>query len=807
MIALLASHCLSESSSKATGTIRGIVFTVEPDGIHSVLPYATVSLKGPVKSETQSDKQGAYVFESVQPGSYVVTATAPGLNATTTVRVEPRSALVIPLQLNVDMVTSTITVKASADPAPFETSAQSVTIHGSAVDNAPNKSERWEELLPLVPGVVRGPDGRLNLKGASSTQAGWLVNSSNATDPATGEEAMNLPIDVVSSVKVLSDPYDPQYGRFTGAISSVKTRTGNFDNWHFSIQDLAPRARKRGGHFVGIESFTPRATVTGPLIKDKVAVTQSFEYRFVRTPVESLPPLQRDRKLESFESFTQLDLNIGPKQTATASFALFPQKRDYLGLNTFTPQPSTPNLHTRGYQAALQHHYETDAGGLLTSRVSYERFNADVFPNSAEPYRLLVETTEGGFFNTQKRRTDTSEWQELYQLSPKQFWGSHELKLGLDYIHHAYDGRQQFSPVDIVGVAGFPLERIGFGAPTSFRIHQHSIAWFGGDTWVAGPRLTFDVGVRFNRDSLTTATNVAPRAGLTLALTRDRRTLLRAGAGLFYGRLPLNVPAFPFFPDRMVQLLGPSGRVTGSAPYVNAITASMRNPRSEVWNAEIDRQVLKNLLIRVAFQQRNTIDSLTVNPITSAGTRVLSLSTTGREFYRELQITGRYHVHRSTINASYIRSRAIGDLNDFDEFFGNDPQAVIQESQRGRLDFDSPNRFLAWGEIAAPWKLTLTPVVDVHAGFPYSVKNQLRDFVGPRNAMRFPRFISIDLEVLREIHLPVFKEHKAKVGFGVFNLFNHFNPRDVQSDLDSYRFGTFFNQVPRTFRGKFVLEF
>ena len=807
LIALLASHCLSKSGPEATGTVRGAVFTADSYGGHSVLPYATIRLEGPAPEETQSDKQGAYIFESVKPGPYVVTATAPGLKATTNVQVEPGSTLVVPLQVSLDVVTSTVTVKASADPAPSETSAQSVTINGSTVDNAPNKSERWEEILPLVPGVVRGPDGRLNLKGASSTRAGWLVNSANVTDPATGDKAMNLPIDVVSSVKVISNPYDPEYGRFTGAISSVETRTSNFDDFHFSIQNLLPRPRKRGGDFIGIGAFTPRLTLTGPLLKDKIAFTQSFEYRFVRTPVESLPPLQRDMKLESFDSFTQFDLNISSKQTATVSFAVFPQKLDYLGLNTFTPQPSTPDLHTRGYQAALQHRYVTDAGELLISQFSYKHFDADVFPNSTDPYRLLVETTEGGFFNRQKRQTDSTGWQEIYQLSPKQFWGSHQLKFGIDYSHSTYDGRQQFSPVDIVGVAGYPLERIQFGAPSTFSIHQNEFAWFAGDQWAIEPRLAFDFGLRFDRDSITDATNVAPRAGLTLALTRDQKTLLRAGGGLFYDRVPLNAPAFPFFPGRILQMLDPAGPVISSNPYRNEIIPNLRNPRSEVWNAEVDRQVLDNLLIRIAFQQRNTVHNLVVNPITSPAANTLSLANRGREFYREFQITGRYQAHRSTINASYIRSRAFGELNDFDQFFGSDPQAVLQGNQRGRLDFDSPNRLLAWGEIAAPWKLTLTPVFDVHTGFPYSVENQLREFVGPRNTVRFPRFTSIDLEVLREIHLPVFEEHKAKIGFGVFNLFNHFNPRDVQSDLDSYRFGAFFNQVPRTFRGKFVLEF
>jgi hypothetical protein len=41
----------------------------------------------------------------------------------------------------------------------------------------------------------------------------------------------------------------------------------------------------------------------------------------------------------------------------------------------------------------------------------------------------------------------------------------------------------------------------------------------------------------------------------------------------------------------------------------------------------------------------------------------------------------------------------------------------------------------------------------------------------------------------------------------VFNLFNQFNPRDVQADVDSVRYGGLFNGVGRTFRGKFILDF
>ena len=127
------------------------------------------------------------------------------------------------------------------------------------------------------------------------------------------------------------------------------------------MQNLFVRPRKRDGDFVGIESATPRITLTGPLVKNKIAFTQSFEYRFIRTPVSSLPQLQRDMKLEGFNSFSQLDAMLSQRQSLTASFALYPQKLNYLGLNTFTPQPSTPDLHQRGYMASIQHRYATGA--------------------------------------------------------------------------------------------------------------------------------------------------------------------------------------------------------------------------------------------------------------------------------------------------------------------------------------------------------------------------------------------------------------------------------------------------------------
>jgi hypothetical protein len=211
-------------------------------------------------------------------------------------------------------------------------------------------------------------------------------------------------------------------------------------------------------------------------------------------------------------------------------------------------------------------------------------------------------------------------------------------------------------------------------------------------------------------------------------------------------------------------------------------------------------------VVRASFQERNTTRDFVLDPIANVG--LLSLSNDGRSFYREFQVTGQYKIRRGTLNASYVRSKAFGNLNDFNQFFGNSATAVINPDAQGRLPFDAPNRFLAWGQFDAPFKLTVLPVLDIHTGFPYSIINQQRDFVGPRDSERFPRFASLDLQVTRPIKLPIRREGvKARVGFSVFNLLNRFNPRDVQTDIDSARFGAMFNGVGRIWRGKFILEF
>ena len=177
---LLLAHCFPQDRPTASGSIRGSVFTTTQNGEPAVLPGARIVLHGPVSKETESDDHGAFVIGGLPPGMYDIEASAPGLNATVTAEVKPGEAAVVPIELGMAAVDSSITVAANDVPT-IEESAQKNTITQSVVEEAPNQNEKIDSLLPLVPGVVRGPDGRINMKGAQATQAGWLVNSANVS--------------------------------------------------------------------------------------------------------------------------------------------------------------------------------------------------------------------------------------------------------------------------------------------------------------------------------------------------------------------------------------------------------------------------------------------------------------------------------------------------------------------------------------------------------------------------------------------------------------------------------------------------
>ncbi len=217
-------------------------------------------------------------------------------------------------------------------------------------------------------------------------------------------------------------------------------------------------------------------------------------------------------------------------------------------------------------------------------------------------------------------------------------------------------------------------------------------------------------------------------------------------------------------------------------------------------------------MVRVGYEQRETRRDFLINPFLDASGRngVYELGNGGRSSYREFLIMSRLRLqqHRDLF-FSYTRSRAAGDPNVFGGFSGNIQNPIIRANQYSRLGFDVPNRFLFWGEFGLPFGISLSSVIDWRTGFPYSVVDQQQNFVGQRNSdRRFDNFFSTDLQIFKDLKIPFRgKEYKLRAGVKLFNLTNHFNPRDVQNNIDNADFGSFSNSVSRKIRFKFEYRF
>lgn len=828
--------CVPAWATQATGKLSGTV-TYQPKGQPVPLVGVEVIIHSPVLPDgltsVLTNERGEFQLGGLIAGTYTLTVELEGfkrLSHTVTVKPDVTTSVSLVMEL-ARTISEEVVIEAGATTINTIESSQQTEISQRQITYAPLVSEKFQDTLPLVPGVVRGPDGLINIKGARSNLSALLVNNANATDPVTGESGISLPIDAVQSVEVLSSPYLAEYGKLAGGVTQVETKAGG-DKWRASFNNFMPRLRRRQDPFtgdtaiVGIESFTPRLRVSGPLVKQKLIWAQTFQYRFVRTKVDVLPDpqeppvkvdargeIERDTQLESFDSFTELGYRINDKHELTATFSLFPQNNQFVNLSAFNPPLVTPNLRRRGFQLGLNERAFITSTLVLNSLLSIRTFDIEVFPNGHRPMIFTPEVNTGSFYNRQNRKTDRIELLETLSYQPSI---RHFFKFGLNAAYTTFDGFHHSSPVQIVRADGTLSQLIEFSGDPYIERDTTEVTLFAQDKWMVHRRVTFDVGLRYDHETLADEHLLAPRYGFVIIPTRDARTAIRGGVGLFWGKMPLNVGAFDQLQRRAVTLFGADGRTPlGPARQFTHVIGAGRpkTPYTVAWNIEVDRELLPHLTVRFGYAQREGRRELIINAFDEpreAARGLLELSNGGRSRYKEFQITTRYRFgEASNLFAAYTRSAATGDLNAFNEFFGNFQNPIIRPNEVSRLSFDAPNRLLVWGNVDLPWKMTVFPVLDVHDGFPYSHIDENRNFIGPRNrAGRFPLFVALDMQIIKRFQVRVRgKLYNLHAGVKLFNLTNHFNPRDVQNNINSLTFGRFHNSVGTLVRGSFNIDF
>jgi hypothetical protein len=717
------------------------------------------------------------------------------------------------LNLRIATAVQTAEVREVAAHVAAENANTATTVTSTQIVDLPLTRQTVTAALPLIPGVVRTADGTLNMKGSSENQGMLLVDSAETVDPITGSFSIPISVDAIQTLAVLDTPYNTEYGGFSGGLTEIQTKPPG-DRWQFGLNNFLPGFRGKNGVLVGIQDEEPRLYLTGPLSKGKLNFSEAITYDFMRPPVRGLAWPRNETIIQGTGALTSVEAILSPRHLLNLNLNLFLQRVEFANINALVPQTASSNNGQHGFSVGATDSYQLVSGALLSTVFRYTRFDSNARGQGLADMLVAPEGWGGNFFNSWNRTSN--QFQVLPSLRfPLEPWrGRHELKAGVAFTRRSYSGATQSHPVQVLREDGSLAEQIDFQGAGNARGADTEVAEFVQDHWTMGDRLNLDIGARMVSQSAGRGVTLAPRAGISYGFGKDQKTVMHAGAGLFYDRVPLLATDFTDNLTRVISYFDANGQLTGPPihlqnVYLRSVSGGQlvqtgsdldQVARNFTWNVELDRELRRTLQLRVSFLRSETHNLPVVTPLLGppGGNSLLGLANIGTSRYYDVQATLHYQPNeRDGLNVSYVHSNARGDLNLLSNIFVPFEQAVIRPNVYGVSPSDIPNRVVTWGTAVLPFKLTVVPVLDIHTGLPYSAVDVLQNYVGAPNAARFPYFLSLDLQVYREFQvtslpfLSHFKGRTARLGIFSIDVTNHQNPHDVFSNVTSPNFGQF----------------
>src|SRR5579872_6938128 len=282
-----------------------------------------------------TNEHGQFAFPGLEPGPYDLTCAAAGHLQVNQNRVEVSATPQTPLRIVLpepEKLHQSIEVHETATPLATAGTAPTGHVSSQQLKTLPLVKEQFLAALPLVPGVVRTPDGKINIKGATEAQGMLLVDNTEMVDPITGSYSIDLPIDAIESLEVSKAPYNAAFGHFSGGLTTVMTKPPS-DKWDVQLYDLMPSFRGEAGHLSGVAGNTPRIRFTGPLHGDRLTLSESFAYFMSKQIVRGLP-WPRDQTIhQGYTSFTNLQYVASAQHFVTFNVHLFPARQQFANIS------------------------------------------------------------------------------------------------------------------------------------------------------------------------------------------------------------------------------------------------------------------------------------------------------------------------------------------------------------------------------------------------------------------------------------------------------------------------------------------
>jgi hypothetical protein len=809
------------ASAQTTGTVAGRV-TAEDGG---VLPGVVVEARGPALPGTRtatSDGSGIYRLTLLPPGSYTVTFALDGFATETravTVALDKETTLPVGLRA---AVSEQITVVGEVPVLDATSTTLGANLDQRAIATLPT-GRNYASVVQITPGVSSDahPENTeqqsITVYGSTGAENVYYIDGVNTTGVEYGFQGKELNFEFVQAIDVKTGGYEAEYGRSTGGVINVITKSGgnefHGDLFGYSDSDAlqtdAEAVVSTGGTTAGFSREDYGIGLGGYLLKDRLWFFGAYD-RVTNSLDSTLPAGPRAGTVVTSESerdlaAAKLTWRATESQSLIGSF--FQDPRDDTGAindaaHTLIGEPLTYEgvRSFGGKDAALRYEGIFGSSWLLSAQVAQHREENSVGPASAAGDSLQFRAVDDNFFQTggfgliQNKEFE----RDFVGAAATHFVGNHQVKAGLEYeeeqadVTRRYSGGQQ---IDVFENAADParpvyshfywttLDATVGNAPVSalFAAPEHKVTTaYLQDRWTARPNLTFNLGLRWDRQEIIDAAGTkqidldkdfAPRLGFVWSPGTSGTSKVFGSYGRYYEQLPMDLVVRSFSFERLARVfnyrpdsttpdaqaeedIGRSSTIFGG--FTQPSDPNLKNQYINEALLGYEREVLPDLAVGVKAIYRDygeviedflCADDGTYcigNPGKGIMSRIFTLDYSqtlpapeAERVFKGVQIdaTKRFSKNWQGL-ASYLYSKLDGNFDglyapftnigpdpnitaayDYYDFFTNGSD-LTRETNRGPLSNDRRHQFKVSGVYYTPWKLSLGLAAYYRTGTP-----------------------------------------------------------------------------------------
>ncbi|MBN2054802.1 TonB-dependent receptor [bacterium] len=556
-----------------TGVLTGKVTSA--DG--TPLPGVYVVVRSPDiqgSRDQYTGETGTFRFVELPPATYSIQAELVGSTDFTPVAVEGLKVTVnrttrqdLVLKINTELTVEVVGEKVIIDPG---SATMSTTVDRDFTDRLP-RSEQFQQSFAMTAGSNGA--GNVRVHGGSQMDNLYLFDGVDTTDPVTSTFAANINADAIKEVEVQTAGATAEYGRFTGGLVNVITKSGG-NNFNGSLrlkyvnQDWHAESKHGELGDSDVAYIDPVLTIGGPILRDKLWFF--FTYRY--TDVESTMSTVADSSSTAEEGpFTKVD------SSSTWYYPYFkltfsPSTHHKLVAN-FNADSAVIHAADADQTAAPEAQNKQEQGGpFYALEWTYIRSNNLYFVTRfgfADSYIKVIPEDEdrdspsyadydtGTLYGNYNRWNEEDRRRLSFQTSASKFvtnlWGDHDLKTGFEYQRLSVDDEDFYT-----GNAQYTLNQGGYDF-LDLQVSGQELSYSGDyyalylqDSWSLSSGLTLSPGLRYEyatfendvgAEAGTFDTMLAPRFGLTWSLDEAAKTTLRFSAGRYYNAIDLQLPS------------------------------------------------------------------------------------------------------------------------------------------------------------------------------------------------------------------------------------------------------------------------